>query len=231
MGRELKVFCFSFTTTTVALCAMALNTGCGQVKPASVDGGRDGQFIDASVLANDASTSVPDAGIPDGGAPDAGVAPYDVVYGIDWKIVDGDITAGGQGIFTGWLVLVNTGVIGIPMSSLRVISVEDDHPTAAVSLIAHPISEVLPGGMAAGMLIPVAQSIVTDDELLPEPIENFGGSPPNLMTLTVSAPAGVYSFTATAVIEFDGVQKTLDFNIERTPLPVTWYQPVLFDRR
>lgn len=145
--------------------------------------------------------------------PDAALKPaFDVVYPNVWRF---NVT--GQP-FPLDLIVVNTGVSPLFMTTLQVKSLNDDHPTAFVRLTAFPTSASppIPPGQAGGKILPNAESILLTPELLPE-----------LRTDTesiyaefeiVDPPTGAYDIEASAILALDGIEFPVNMTIHMEDL-------------
>lgn len=182
---------------------VATAIGCGSVS--SPPGG----MIDAATPI-DAVPSV-DA------APDAAPRIYDVAYGSTWEF-------NVNQAMTGWITIINTGTAALDLSTLKVVSVSDEHPTMNLTASVNAVTTRLAVGQVGGHLTPVSRRVTVDAGLVTEP------------TVDTSADYVTFdllNFNDSNDVTFNG-KITLEIAQRSVELPMTFHVspltgPILFE--
>jgi hypothetical protein len=142
---------------------------------------------------------------------------FDIVHPAEWKF-------SVSGPAEGFVVFVNTSQKPLSLSTLKVTSVSDDHPTAEVRVVVPEApSTVLPPGMAAGLLSGLSRDLMVNSGLVPEP---FTDSAASYLSLELAdAPPGTYDIAASVTLTLDGRDATLPLTIHLVPGPIVYLDP------
>ncbi len=161
--------------------------------------------------------AVVDAGID--ARPDAGLKAFDVVYPSEWQFsVTGQVS--------GYFMVIATGSAAVDMSTLHVKSIDDDHPTAFVTVTGGGSTSV-PTGYAGGVLTPVSKALFVTSGLVPEYVSDED----DYLTFEIeNAPAGTYDFHATVTVVVENIEIPLAMTIHILPMPDIWADPVVAKR-
>lgn len=154
----------------------------------------------------------------------APVPAFDVVYPTEWKINILDTP------ITGFLMVVNTSDHNLPLGSMELVSVTDDHPTTLVRITAAPSTASLGPGTAGGYLTPSTATLFAP--LAAEPRQDIEGD--YLRLEFIDAVPGTYDIAVTMTLRIDGVTVDLPMTIHIVPIeaiPVVWMEPIAADRK
>jgi hypothetical protein len=153
---------------------------------------------------------------------DAGVPAFDVAYASEWRFsVPGPVD--------GYLLVVNTGVTPLSMSTLQLKSIADDHPTAFVRIIATASETSIPPGHAGGFLTPLATTTLVGSGLVSETRADTDSSYLNIEI--VNAPEGTYDIHVSLELELDNARISMPITLHMLPGPTIFANPDVGTRK
>ncbi|MCW5806619.1 MAG: hypothetical protein KIT31_29920 [Deltaproteobacteria bacterium] len=157
---------------------------------------------------------------------DAGVdAPrtpaFDVAFPKAWRF-------SVAGPISGYLLVINRGVTPLSMTSLNLVSITDDHPTAFARVTASPSKESISPGLAGGALSGLSQNILVDTGLV---TETRTATTADYLSLEISNfPQGTYDIHVELKLELDGLTFTMPMTVHVVPAPTILADPLVGTR-
>jgi hypothetical protein len=164
----------------------------------------------------DAATAI-DAAPNVDAAPDAAPRIYDVAYGSTWEFNVNQAVPG-------WITLINTGTAALDLSTLRVVSVSDEHPTMNLTASVNAVTTRLGVGQVGGHLTPVSRRVTVEAGLVTEPTVDTSADYVTFDLLNFSDSNDV-TFNGTITLEIAGRRVELPMTFHVSPLT----GPVLFE--
>jgi len=148
---------------------------------------------------------------------------FDVAYPSEWRF-------SVNGTISGYLLIVNTSLNPLDLSTFEVVSISDDHPMAIVRVTAPTaFSEALGPGFAAGELSGLSQDVLVDSGLVTEP--NHLTEADFLRLDIEDAPNDTYDIGAEVTLSIDDIAVELPMTIHRVAGPNPVYADPLVGRR
>ncbi len=162
-------------------------------------------------LGDGVCVAAPDAGI----SPDADmrVAAFDVIYGDDWRVAV-DITN------TGWFLLVANGANDPDLSTIKVLSVSDTHPTATARVVAMPGLGVITHGNVAGSIFVDHEAVYLAQIHEPRERKTEG----YMAFQVLDPPAGDYVFSVHVDVSVNNIPFAMDWKVHHVDSGITYFQ-------
>jgi hypothetical protein len=187
--------CAAIGTSEVVACQIGVCVEHECIERGPCDGNEDCELPQTCVSSECTSPPAP---------PDAPLKPaFDIVYPNVWRF---SVTIQP---FPLDLIIVNTDVSPLSMTTLQVKSVADDHPTAFLRFVAAPSSADITPGFAGGKIIPNGVPILSG--LIPEP--RMDTESIYVQFEIVDAPKGTYDIKADAMLALDGTDFPVNLTI------------------
>ena len=162
------------------------------------DGNEDCQSPETCVVGICTAPSAP---------PDAAMKPaFDVAYPNEWRFSVVDPVP-----LSIMFINTNTDEVPLSMSTLKVKSLEDDHPIAFVRIVTTPSAALIGPGLAGGKVSLVANPIFFGSGLVTEARTDESSS---YGTIEIQdAPQGTYDILVTAVLQLSGLDVPLSMTV------------------
>lgn len=120
------------------------------------------------------------------------------------------------------LIVIGSGTEPVPLSSMVIKSVDDDHPTATVRILLTPSDFTVAVGEAAGFIAPNAEPLLAP---IVSETRVDTAEPGYLEWQILDAPSGTYDIATHLVLVIDGNDVVIDFVTHMVPGPTIFADP------